>query len=59
MRGADEDDGKVSETSRDANIRANDLTFLVKKEHRLNSSSMQQYQELVMYLVKSSAKLGR
>ncbi len=54
----DEDASEDSESFRDANIRANELIFLVKKDPRLNSSSMQQYQELVMYLVKSSAKLG-
>ncbi len=59
MRDEDEDAGEDSESSRDVNIRANELIFLVKKDHRLNSSSMQQYQELVMYLVKSSAKLDR
>jgi hypothetical protein len=59
VRVRDEDAGEDSESSRDVNIRANELIFLVKKDHRPNSSSMQQYQELVMYLVKSSEKLGR
>ncbi len=59
MRVRDEDAGEDSESSRDVNIRPNELIFLLKKGHRLNSSSMQQYQELIMYLVKSSAKLGR
>jgi hypothetical protein len=48
VRDEDEDAGEDSESSRDVNIRANEVIFLVKKDHRLNYSSMQQYQELVI-----------